>query len=358
MRAPCRRGGYPRRVPDTPIVPTGSAVAPGDSGTGGAAGRGGLRQVATVASRVSGNRFVRIVFVVVAVALGGYAVASQWADVRAGLRELSWLTLLGSLVAVLAGLAATMQIWRVLLAALGSPLTVRTAGRIFFIGQLGKYVPGSMWPVVVQMELAQSAKVPRSRTATAAILTLVASVCAGLLAALVCLPFLPADGTAGMRWFFLAVPVLLAALHPRVVNAVVGSLLRLARRPPLPHPLSATAVLAAMGWAVASWLLLGLHLWLLAIGLGASIGPALALAVGGFAFAWAAGFLIFFAPAGAGVREVLLLAVLTPVLSRGDATAAALVSRVLMTAGDLILAGAVVWLVGPRVSRAAARRRR
>jgi hypothetical protein len=51
------------------------------------------------------------------------------------------------------------------------------------------------------------------------------------------------------------------------------------------------------------------------------------------------GFLVVFAPAGAGVREVLLIAALRPVLGTGAATAVALVSRGAMTAGDLLTAG-------------------
>ncbi len=65
------------------------------------------------------------------------------------------------------------------------------------------------------------------------------------------------------------------------------------------------------------------------------------LATGAFALAWCVGFLVVFAPAGAGVRDVLLLvAMLSPMIGVGSATALALVSRVLLTAGDLITAAA------------------
>jgi hypothetical protein len=52
---------------------------------------------------------------------------------------------------------------------------------------------------------------------------------------------------------------------------------------------------------------------------------------------------VVFAPAGAGVREVLLVALLGPVLGTGGATAIALVSRVLMTVGDLATAAVSAW---------------
>ena len=56
---------------------------------------------------------------------------------------------------------ATLRVWQTLLAGLGSPLPVPAAGRILFIGQLGKYIPGSVWPILAQMELGARAKVPR-----------------------------------------------------------------------------------------------------------------------------------------------------------------------------------------------------
>ena len=50
------------------------------------------------------------------------------------------------------------------------------------------------------------------------------------------------------------------------------------------------------------------------------------------------------APPGAGVREVVLVASLSPVLGAGKATAVALVSRLLTTVGDLLAAGLAGWL--------------
>ena len=65
---------------------------------------------------------------------------------------------------------------------------------------------------------------------------------------------------------------------------------------------------------------------------------------GAYALAWTAGLLVVVAPAGAGVREVALVAALAPVLDRGAGLAVAVLSRVLMTGGDLAwgLAGAAL----------------
>ena len=119
-----------------------------------------------------GSKLVRWGFVAVTVGLGAYAVASQWSHVSSALARLGFLPVAGALVAVLAALLAAMQVWRVLLGALGSPLPARPAARILFIGQLGKYLPGSIWPVLAQMELGNEYQVPRHRSASAVVLTM------------------------------------------------------------------------------------------------------------------------------------------------------------------------------------------
>jgi uncharacterized membrane protein YbhN (UPF0104 family) len=291
----------------------------------------------TVARRILTSRLVRWGFAAAAVAIGGYAVARQWADVRAALASLGILVVAAAMVSVLIAMLAAMQVWRVLLAALGSPLPARTAARIMFVGQLGKYVPGSVWPVLAQMELGAAHRVPRHHSASASVLTMIVSVFSGLLTALVTLPFVA--GSTPYLWAFAAAPVLVACLHPKVLNYLLGRLFRLTRRPPLEQPLTARAIATSLAWSFGSWILYGLQIWLLATRLGAPRGTAALLAIGGFAFAWSVGFLAVFAPAGAGVREVLLVALWGPVLGVGSATAVALVSRVLTTVGDLLAAG-------------------
>jgi uncharacterized membrane protein YbhN (UPF0104 family) len=300
-------------------------------------GPGRRRGLLGLVTAVMGSKIIRWGFVAVTVALGGYAVAREWTHVRAALASLGFLPVAGALVAVLAALAAAMQVWRVLLAALGSPLPARPAARIMFIGQLGKYLPGSIWPVLAQMELGNEYRVPRHRSASASVLTMLLVLLTGLLTALVALPFVA--GSTNYVWALLAAPLLLVLLIPRILNAALNKVLRLAKRPPLEVELTGRAVVRAVGWAFVSWACYGLQIWVLAIALGAPAGKGALLALGGFAFAWTVGFLVVIAPAGAGVRDVLLALTLGLVVGHGAAIAIALVSRVLLTIGDLVTAG-------------------
>jgi glycosyltransferase 2 family protein len=329
------------------LDPAATAISPADPAPEPGAGPEptGLRRVAAGTLRAVGSRGFKAAFVLVAAGLGAYAVISQWAQFKSGVADLGVATILEALASVLLAWFFNMLVWRVLLTASGSRLPMRGAARVFFVGQLGKYVPGSVWSVLAQMELGRAYKVPRERSGTVAVLTMVVSLAVALLVTLVSLPFLGGRATAGYAWAFLFVPVLLACLHPRVLNPAIDRLLRTARRPAPEQPLRGPAVAAAMGLGLAAWLLSGVHIWLIAVRLGAPAGHTLPLAIGIFAFAWSVGFLIVFAPAGAGVREVILIAALTPVLhSAGLATVVALVSRLVTVLADLIAAGVAAWV--------------
>ena len=64
------------------------------------------------------------------------------------------------------------------------------------------------------------------------------------------------------------------------------------------------------------------------------------LLIGGYGLAWAVGFIVIIAPAGAGAREVALAAVLAAVLDvSGAVVVVVLLSRVLFTLVDLGAAG-------------------
>jgi glycosyltransferase 2 family protein len=313
------------------------AGAPGADGPSG--GRRGLR---TTVLALVGSRAVRWGFVAVTVGLGAYAIASNWTGVRLGLASIGFGAAAAAMVAVLAALVALMEVYRILLAALGSPLSARVAAQILFVGQLGKYLPGSVWPVLAQMELGAAHQVPRRRSATASVLTMLMSLLTGILVGLVVLPF-TAGGTP-YWWVFLFAPLILVCLYPKVLNRILAKLLTMAKRPALEQPLTGRAVATALAWGVVQWVCYGLQIWLLADHLGLTGPSGMLLAIGAFAFAWCAGFLVILVPAGAGIRELVLIGLLHPEIGVGRATAVALVSRVLLTIGDLVSAGAAAWL--------------
>lgn len=281
---------------------------------------------------------LRIGFVVAAVAAGAAYVAGHRDEVTSALRDLGAVGIGGAAVPALAALLAAMLATRAVLRDLGNDLPVAAAGKVFFVSQVGKYLPGSVWPVVAQAEISRRYGVPRRTSLTASTVALLLSVVVGLLVAAACLVVAAPDVVRQYWWALAAAVPLGALLHPAVLGAAVDRALRLVRRPPLVRRPTAGGLLRAAGWTAAGWVLLGLHVWVLAVAAGAPRLEALPVAVGGFALAFCAGVLVVPAPAGAGVRDVVVVLALGSVLSTGAALTVAVVSRVLLAACDVGLA--------------------
>lgn len=272
----------------------------------------------------------------------GWAIRGQWPEVRRALVHLDGALLVPALLLGLASLASTMLAWRSLLTDLGSPISVAAASRIFFLGQLGKYLPGSVWPVVVQMELGRDIGLPRKRVALVSLLTIgLGSGAAGLIA-LASAPVLVPHRFAPWGWLgpIALLPCLWVLLHPGLVNRVLSAAIRVARRDPEGVVLSATGLRGVIGWSLVSFVCVGGQAYLLMLALHAHGSQLLPRAIGAFAVAVVVGIAVIVAPAGLGPREAVLVGLLSPVLPGGKAAALAVLSRAVLSVADLLVAGA------------------
>jgi uncharacterized membrane protein YbhN (UPF0104 family) len=295
--------------------------------------------VPTRLTRLRNSAWLRAGLLAAVVGLAVWGLASQWDAVRAALDKLAGWEVAGAFGCALAGLGCIMLAWRALLADLGSPLPLPVATRVMFVGQLGKYVPGAVWAVAAQVELARDYQIPRRRSATASVVAMALTLVVGMIAAGVTLPLTSADAARHYWWVLALTPLAVACLWPPVIKYVLDRALKLARRAPLEKAVSFRGMAKALGWTVLGWLLFGVHAWLLISEFAGRDGRTFTLALGGYALAWAVGFLIIFIPGGIGAREVALIAVLAPVMSSASALVVALISRVVMTIGDLFWAG-------------------
>jgi glycosyltransferase 2 family protein len=297
---------------------------------------------------------VAVVFGLAVVGFGAVFVVGRRHELAEVLAELAWPAVLAALLLAVVAQLAALASYREITADLGSPLPPRPAGKVYFVSQLGKYLPGSVWGMVALVSLAARQQVPRRTSVAAGVINLVVSVAtAGALAALL-LPFGARDTVRHFWYLALLLPVLLAGLHPQVVVGALDVALRKVGRVPVPSRMSYAGTVRAAGWQTVCWLLYGVHAAVLAVGIGAPASPAtVAVAVGGFALAYGIGPLFVLTPAGAGVRETALVLLLGGALdgSAGStgALALALVSRLLLVVTEFGQAG--VWVLLARTGR-------
>ena len=282
----------------------------------------------------SGSRrlVAQVLGLVVALAFLAAALGSQWGAVRQQLGEMEPVPVILALMAVLLGLLVSMLAWRRVLLALGQPLPVAPAAHTFFVGQLGKYLPGGVWAVLGQAEAASRLGARRAPTAIAAVTVMVVNVVTG--AAVGSLLLVGTGRGAPVVVVACAAGVVL--LHPRVLGPLARWAHRRLRHTDAEVALDGRAVAVTVAWTLLMWLAYGIQVLALAVPFGLTGWEALPIATGAFAVAWTAGFVAVIAPAGAGVREAALVAVLAPSIGPASAGAVAVVSRLLMTLGDLV----------------------
>ena len=178
------------------------------------------------------SRLVRLGFLAVALALLAIALVGQAGALWDEVQKLTAPIVLLALALNFCGLMCSLMVWRELLADLGSRLSVPEAWRIMFIGQLAKYIPGSLWPVLAQAELGADRGIPRSRSALSVLLSYAVMTCSGAVVAAVTLPFAAAASVAQYFWMLFFIPVAIVALSPPVLNRMLRLVLRLAHRGP------------------------------------------------------------------------------------------------------------------------------
>ncbi len=288
--------------------------------------------------------------------------SSEWSEVREAVLDASPAWVAVSFLLCLLGMTSIGWVWTDVLALLGAQVERLRALGWYYIGELGKYLPGGVWPVLGRGELARRGGVPGPRAYASVALSLVTLYLAAMLLAVGLLPFaLGDDGPGSAALVLVLLPLGLAALHPRVIEPVLALVRRVTKRPlalTVP-PWRDTAVVVLR--YVPTWAFIG----------GATAAMAQAIDPGAsptrVAFAavlsWIAGFLAVPVPAGAGVRETVFIAAsgLSPELGATVAVATRVLFIVIDGGGAAVAAGLLrrhrtptPVVVGPPLETAAA----
>jgi glycosyltransferase 2 family protein len=300
-----------------------------------------------------------------------------------GLRKASlrpgWMVLSG--VLYLLALGCSVLIWYRLLRSLGQRPAVARTVRAYFLGQLGKYLPGKAWSLLLRAAMAAGPGVRAGLAGLTSFYEVLVTMATGVLMAAVVFCLLgpanaaPMDGETLRKLFRLEEPgaaardwkvlvllalILLAPLAvvilPPVFNRLAHRLARPFREPdapPLP-PFRWRTLAQGAALATCFWFLLSASLWCM---LEAVLSrppqwtpEGWALDTAYLGVAYVAGFVILLVPSGIGVREfflALFLASPEEGRSRPAILLAVLALRLVWTTAELLVALVVYKFPGP-----------
>lgn len=224
--------------------------------------------------------------------------------------------------------------WRKLIAMLGGKLSIPTAMRIFFTANIGRYIPGGIWVLAGLVVMVQKAGVSRRIAMQGMIYSQVTSNLLGVALILIML---------GNRIFpiWVLVTILLSGivfLSPKLFSTIINFLLKLAKREPLEELLTFKDLGYYFFLQIVNWLLIGLTFFLFLrafVPVSLLDNPELLIIMPA---CWTAAFLMLIAPGGLGLRETLLLTLLTPIIGTAPAIVLPWLHRIIQTVIELSLA--------------------
>jgi glycosyltransferase 2 family protein len=259
---------------------------------------------------------LQLVFVALVVGYAASALVEQWGALQRYASELRprWILVALSGLIVLAAYALLVAIWRAMLGAWGASLSFVEASHVWFVSNLGKYVPGKVWQIAAMGAMAQQRGVPAVAAAGSALVVNLANIVSGFAIVLVTgAGVLGAAHPSGPRVAAVVVVLVLAGLLSLpVLLPTLGRLASLVLRRELEVPrIPARAIwLATLGTALA-WVLYGLafHLLALAFGVAPTAGstgewPGY---VAVYTSSYLIGYLSLLTPGGIVVRETMLV---------------------------------------------------
>ncbi len=260
--------------------------------------------------RHSALRIAFALLALAAVVLAGRAIVAQWRTFVASGAHLAprWPLILLSSGIVLVAYAVLIETWRRTVRAWDADIPWSQAARIWFISNLGRYLPGKVWQIGAMGVMAQERGVSVIAATGSALVINLVNLLAGFGLVLVTgAEFFEARGAATTLAAILVVGI---ALAPRIVPWAVRLAGRLLRRSiDVPRLPDRAIWLASVGCIVA-WILYGIAFRIFVAGILGSAPGRTTSYIAAFTGSYLAGYIVLFAPGGIGVREGSLIVAL------------------------------------------------
>ncbi|MEQ8672050.1 MAG: lysylphosphatidylglycerol synthase domain-containing protein [Aggregatilineales bacterium] len=291
-------------------------------------------------------RAVQIIFFLALLIFVGVYLRDQLAQLRDNPLAINWTMLIFAQIGMTIGLG---------LLPLGSLLILRdleenqrpfVIWRAFFISNIAKYLPGSIWALPGRMFLYQRAGVPTAKSVIAVFWEVLLMVTGAGITALLSLRLVTHYLPSGLVFsvifggIVLVVIGVLSLRSEKFINWLKSQKLPSILRRLLDRPdlwLSLPQILMVIFVYIVAWVVIGLSF----AGIVYAIAPELSAGavleiIGLYAGTWMIGFLIIFTPGGIGVRDVLIALGLAVFLNEPIPATAAIIARIGWTLAEIV----------------------
>jgi hypothetical protein len=278
----------------------------------------------------------------------GWSVFQQWDT----LKSYPWQLNVGY-VALASGfhslaLGVTFVVWHLMLRRLGRVDDARINAHIYYLSTLAKRIPSAIWYVGGRLVMYQRVGVIRSAVLNAIVLETVLIGGAGVLVYLALLPFYSWTST-GVTWLVAIVGILALLaffVRPRWLLDVTNVALRRWHREPIQADVSRRDLLLWVGIYLIPWPLAGVSLFFMIRAMTPGTTADLVSIIGVSTLSMLVALVSLILPAGLGLKELTIAALMSPWLPLSVGVVVAIAYRVLQTLDEMVWAALVSGLYG------------
>ncbi len=264
---------------------------------------------------------------------------NNWQEFASVISEIDWWIFAGSM--------AFYFVYKLTLACLWHYITVLNECQIrlpravsgYLYSILGKYIPGKVFMLAARLPAYTEQGIPIRKPTICFFIENVCTLLGAAFLFLISLFFFPNEELRQYMWLAIAfVIAFFVLINPRIINFFLRILGKWIKKDDMEIPMTYVQMIKVVLLFVANWLIVGFGFYLLSLSINPDIPLSQMMYVGGvFALSAIIGILAIFTPSGIGVREGIMILGLGLIMGDGLPEVIAIVSRLWVTAAELIL---------------------
>lgn len=298
-----------------------------------------------VIGRFNFRQIIRWIIVAAIFGFLGKMVWDNWSKVKGAPFAFSPLLLAGSILFYGGSYFFQVWAWHFLTVKLNIALPLAETLENWFVSQFGKYLPGKVWIFLGRFHFYESKGKSKKAISIALYFeTITVIVAAGIISFVTLLFFKKTDLVySGIPFWWMIFPLILAFvfLHPKVLQKILNWVLVKFKRESISFSISYPDILWVLFLCILSWLVGGAGFYLFIDSVFPVSSTHLLYLTGALAFSSTLGLMALFAPGGLGVREGVLVYLLSFVIPVPIAVIISFLTRLWMTLIEIGLIGMV-----------------
>ncbi|MDH4156497.1 MAG: flippase-like domain-containing protein [candidate division Zixibacteria bacterium] len=267
---------------------------------------------------------LKVLLAATVIYFAGRQLVGNWAQIADYEWKINPFLLVLSVVLHLVTFVAMSRTWCLLMNAFGFRIPLKSGFKVAYIANLGRYIPGKIWPVFGMIYLLKQIDVNKETAFTSWGIATILGLPPAFLVGVIAIAFRPEMVSGSLSGGLGIGPVLalvatlalslVLILAPDKTTVLINWVTKLLRRPSVNFRLDKKVALQVYLGYFVSWILYGASFYTFVNAIMTDPGVPVVAGIGSFALAYLIGYLAVFSPGGLGAREWVLTTLLTPFL--------------------------------------------